>query len=172
LLIDLSNIVGYLSAVSSIAVIAGAIFVVVQLRQNAKLIEASMAGNKANASVALLQKITDESFARRRKQMRDALEKCQREGWKEFDDTLDDYEARNFAYIYELIGQLAKEGVMDLNLVRNALQYVVVFDWDTFEPLAKHLMERYGTKVNAFQNFHWLAEETRKHMKAREAKIG
>jgi hypothetical protein len=38
---DISTLVQYLDAVSAAAVIAGAVFVVLQLRQNARLIEAS-----------------------------------------------------------------------------------------------------------------------------------
>ena len=41
LTLDLSGIIQVLSAVSSLAVIAGVVFVVFQLRQNRKLIEAS-----------------------------------------------------------------------------------------------------------------------------------
>jgi len=168
-LVDLSSFASFLNAISSIAVILGAIFIVFQLRQNARLIEATIRETRANASIALLEKITDESFARRRKSMRDAVKKYSTLNWVGFDDTLEDYEARNFAYTYELIGQLARENVVDLDMVRNALQYLVVFDWDAFAPLSKHLMERYKVKVNAWGNFQWLAEETRKHLKRKEA---
>jgi hypothetical protein len=133
------------------------------------LIEATIRETRANASIALLEKITDESFARRRKAMRDAVKKYAALNWVGFDDTLEDYEARNFAYTYELNGQLAREGVIDLDMVRNALQYLVVFDWDAFAPLSKHLMKRYKVKVNAWGNFQWLAEETRRHLKRKEA---
>lgn len=101
--------------------------------------------------------------------MRDAVKKYSAINWVGFDDTLEDYEARNFAYTYELIGQLAREGVIDLDMVRKALQYLVVFDWDAFAPLSQHLMERYKVKVNSWGNFQWLAEETRKHLKQKEA---
>lgn len=149
--------------------ILGAAFVVFQLRQNAKLIQATIQETRANASIALLEKITDESFSRRRKSMRDAMKKYASLNWDGFDDTLEDYDARNFAYTYELIGQLARENVIDLAMVRNALQYLVVFDWDAFKPLSSHLMERYEVNENAWSNFEWLAEETRRYMKQREA---
>ena len=86
----------------------------------------------------------------------------------DFDDSLDDFEARNFAYIYELIGQLTRDKIVDLRTIRNALQYLVVIDWDIFSPLSKHLMERYNLSANPWANFEWLAEETRKHMQMRE----
>ncbi len=72
-------------------------------------------------------------------------------------------------YIYELIGQLAREGVIDLKLVINALQYLVVSDWETFAPLQKHLNEAYKVKVNPWWNFEWLAQEAVKHMKRRRS---
>jgi hypothetical protein len=97
-LVGLSSFASFLNAISSIAVILGAIFIVFQLRQNAKLIEATIRETRANASIALLEKITDESFARRRKAMRDAIKKYAALNWAGFDDTLEDYEARNFAY--------------------------------------------------------------------------
>ena len=71
--LDLSSITNFLSAIGSVAVIAGAIFVVFQLRQNAKLIEATMHQNRSNIAFALLEKITDESFAVRRKKMHDII---------------------------------------------------------------------------------------------------
>jgi hypothetical protein len=40
--LDLSEVVTVLSAISSMAVIAGAGFIVVQLRQNARLLDASL----------------------------------------------------------------------------------------------------------------------------------
>jgi len=167
-LVDLAAITQGLSATSSVAVVAGAFFIVFQLRQNAKLIGATVQENKANTSIALIEKITDENFARRRKTMYDAVKKGVATGWKDFDDTLEDFEARNFGYLYELIGQLAREGVIDMQMVKNALQYIVVFDWRTFEPLVTHLNERYGVKTNNWSNFEWLADETLKDMQARE----
>jgi hypothetical protein len=170
LVLDLSSVIAFLSSVSSIAVIAGAVFIVFQLRQNAKLIEATIFENKSNIGFSVLEKITDESFARRRKEMYEAVKKYAGNNWKDFDDSLDDFQVRNFAYVYELIGQLAREKIIDLDMVVNALQYLVIVDWQTFSPLCKHLLERYGLAVNPRQNFQWLADESKKRMDAREAK--
>ena len=97
-MVDPAAITQGLSATSSVAVVAGAFFIVFQLRQNAKEIGATVQENKANTSIALIEKITDE----------------------------------------------------------------------TFEPLVKHLKERYGVKTNNWSNFEWLADETLKDMQARE----
>ena len=157
-----------MSAISSVAVVAGAIFVVFQMRQNGKLIEATVRQNKTNVSIALIERITDESFARRRKQLYDVVKEYAPRNWEGFEGTLEDFEVRNFAYIYELMGQLAREGIVDLTTLRNSLQYLVVYDWQTFAPIAKFLMESYKIAVNPWGNFEWLAEETRKQMAERE----
>jgi len=166
--LDISGLITDLSAISSIAVIAGAVFVIFQLRQNSRLIKETILENRANASFALLERITDESFATRRKNMIDAVKKYKDLNWEGFDDSLDDFQVRNFAYIYELIGQFARENIVDLTTVRKALQYLVVYDWVAFAPVAQHLMQRFNLAVNPWENFEWLADETRKHMELRE----
>jgi hypothetical protein len=168
LALDLLPIVNFLSAISSIAVILGAVFVVFQLRQNAKLIELGSRETRSNISLALLEKITDESFAARRKKMHESIKKNHEAGWSGFDDSLEDFEARNFAYIYELIGQLTRDNLVDRRVILNALQYLVVTDWQAFRPLSEHLMKRYNLRVNPWGSFEWLANETLKHLQARE----
>jgi len=168
---DLSWLISFLSAISSIAIILGAVFVVFQLRQNAKLIRTANLETKSNISFSVLEKITEESFARRRKNMHDAVKKYSQISWEGFDDTLEDFEARNFGYIYELIGELVREGIIDLTIAIHSLRYLIVFDWQTFEPLVKHLMERYKVPVNPYENFEWLARETRNFLQS-SGKIG
>lgn len=161
-MVDFSSVISYLSALSSIAVVLGAIFVIFQLRQNARLIKTANLETKANMSFSVLEKITDESFARRRKNMHDAVKKFRQVDWQGFDDSLEDFEARNFGYIYELIGELVKEGLIDQTIAVHSLRYLVISDWQVFEPLVKHLQERYKVPVNPYENFEWLAQETRK----------
>ncbi len=163
-MVDLSFLVSDLSAISSIAVILGAVFVIFQLRQNARLIKTANFETKANMSFSVLEIITEESFARRRKNMHDAIKKYSQINWEGFDDSLEDFEARNFGYIYELIGELVREGIIDFTIAIHSLRYLLVFDWQRFEPLVKHLMERYKIPVNPYENFEWLAQETRKYL--------
>ncbi|MBO0887563.1 DUF4760 domain-containing protein [Candidatus Bathyarchaeota archaeon] len=163
-MVDVATIISYLSALSSIAVVLGAIFVVFQLRQNARLIKTANFETKSNMSFSVLEKITEESFARRRKNMHDAVKKYSQINWEGFDDSLEDFEARNFGYIYELIGELVKEGIIDQTIAVHSLRYLVVSDWDRFQPLVKHLMERFKVSVNPYSNFEWLASETRKFL--------
>jgi len=166
-MVDLSSVTTVLSAISSVSVVAGAVFIVFQLRQNSKLIRASVQENKATMLVALIDKLTNESFARRRKLMYDTVKKYAAVNWTGFDDSLEDFEVRNFAYTYALIGQLVKEGVVDLSTVSNALQFLVVLDWEVFSPVADHMKERFGLKFDPFGNFQWLADETRARMNER-----
>jgi hypothetical protein len=163
-MVDLTTVISYLSALSSVAVVLGAIFVVFQLRQNAKLIKTANFDTKAEMSFSVLEKITEESFARRRKNMHDAIKKYSQINWEGFDDSLEDFEARNFGYIYELIGELVKEGIIDLTIAVHSLRYLIIYDWDRFQPLVKHLMERYKVPVNPYENFEWLATETRRFL--------
>ncbi len=161
---DASQVTTILSAVSPIAVIASAFFIILQLRQNSKVIEATLHQEKSNIAFSMLERITDESFARRRHRMHEAIKKYRGLDWEGFDDSLEDFEARNFAYVYELFGQLAKNHVVEFSTLADALQYLVVADWQTFEPLSRHLTELYRIKTNAWGNFEWLAKETEKYM--------
>ena len=171
--LSLTGLIQALSAISSIAVILGVLFIVVQLRQNnklidlnAKLTEASLRDVKANISFELLEKLTDESFARRRSFMYKTVKKYQEINWEGYDDSADDFEIRNFAYMYDLFGQLAKEGLLDLKALAKTFKYLVALDWESFEPASKHIMKRYDLKKNEiFDNFQWLAVETEKILK-------
>src|SRR5256712_11218055 len=115
-------------------------------------------------SFSVLKITTQESCPRKRKNRQDAIKKCSQFNWEGFDDSLEVFEARNFGYIYELIGELVREGIIDFTIAIHSLRYLLVFDWSRFEPLVKHLMERYKVPVNPYENFEWLAQETRKYL--------
>lgn len=169
----LSGLTQALSAISSIAVILGVAFVIIQLRQNNKLIElnakqtqATFQEEKSNLSFELLEKLTDESFARRRSFMHQTVKKYQAANWEGFDDSADDFEIRNFAYMYDLFGQMAKDGLIDADTLANTFKLLVALDWQAFKPASDHIVERYGLKQNEmFSNFEWLAEETEKTLR-------
>src|SRR6266705_7036646 len=98
-MVDLSFLVSDLSAISSLAVILGAVFVVFQLRQNARLIKTANFETKANMFIfssgnnhSGILRPSKEKHARRCKEIQPA----QLGG---FDDSLEDFEARNFGYI-------------------------------------------------------------------------
>lgn len=159
--------------------ILGVVFIVIQLRQNAKLIDlntkltdATFQQLKSAASFELLEKLTDESFAKRRSFMWQTVKKYQESNWEGFDDSPDDFEVRNFAYMYDLFGQLAKEGLIDIDTLAKTFKYLVALDWEAFEPASKHIMKRYNLKQNEiFSNFQWLATETEKVLKHKGSKF-
>ncbi len=163
-MVTASDIVTVLSASSSIAVILGAIFIVLQMRQNAKLIEATLREERSNVALSLLERITDESFPRRRKRMFDILAKFKASSWADAFESEEDLEVRNFAYLYELIGLMVENGLVDLELVLDTLQYLVVRDWQVFEPHAAYIKKQYGVAFDAWGRFEWLAKEAREHL--------
>lgn len=166
--LDFSQVTLFLSAISSIAVILGAIFVVFQLRQNAKLINATVQANRSGIAFSILERIIDDSFVRRRKNMYDVVAKYGSKNWEGLLGTMDDFEVRNYAYMFELMGQLVKDGIIDLKTVMNALKYIVVVDWNTMAPLVKYLNGVYKLKLNPWENFEWLAKETENFLKQKE----
>ncbi len=170
--VDLSQLALALSAFSSVAVIAGAVFVVLQLRQNAKLINATMQETKAGIAFSMVERIIDDSFVRRRKNVYDTVKKYGAVNWEGFVGSLEDFEARNYAYMFELFGQLVKDGVIDLKTMMNALKYIVVYDWKTMEPMIRYLNGMYGLKANPWGNFEWLAKETENYLKLQAEQLG
>lgn len=177
--LDLSGLIQVLSAISSIAVILGVVFIIVQLRQNAKLIdlnakltEATFRDVKSNISFEILEELSDESFARRRSFMWHTVKKYQASNWEGFDDSSDDFEIRNFAYMYDLYGQLTKEGLLDLEIMAKTFKYLVALDWEAFEPVSNHIMKRYNlTQNEIFSDFEWLAKETEKILKQKGSQV-
>lgn len=142
-MVNVSDVTAMLSASSSIAIILGAIFVVFQMRQNKRLIEATLRAQRSNVALSLLQRITDESFPRRRKRMLDIVSKFKTTNWADAFETEEDLEVRNFAYLYELIGLMVENGLVDLKLVLDTLQYLVVWDWQAFKPHADFVRSKY-----------------------------
>ena len=169
--LSIPEITFILSAISSAAVIAGAFFIVLQLRQNAKLIQATLAQNRNDAAFSILERLTQESWARRRKQLHDVSSQRKAGNWEGYFGTLEDFEVRNFAYQYELIGQFVREGIIDLDLITHMLSYVIVTDWLAFRPIADFLYTRFETNTNPWIHFQWLAEKCRQHLDSPEHEL-
>jgi hypothetical protein len=166
-MVSLTDVVTALAAVSSLAVILGVGFVIVQLRQNSRLLEATLRQQRSDVSVALIERITDESFPRRRSHMHEVMRRFTESNWKEAFETPDDFEIRNFAYLYELIGVMGKHGLVDLDLLTDVLQYLIVRDWEIFEPHVQFLRTRYNVAYDPYSNFRWLADESRRRFATR-----
>jgi hypothetical protein len=162
-----TEIESILRAVSTVAVIAGTILVVLQLRVNAKQA-------RARTAFDLIGKVIDPSFAARRHLLYEVAEKHAHGNWTGFDRSLEDFEVRNFANIYEQLGLLVRKGVVDLPDVLDALSAQPMADWNTFQPIRIHIIEEAAKAFSAlaadqpgvesiyWPHFKWLAEESRK----------
>jgi hypothetical protein len=170
-MVDLSAIVLVVNLGAAVAIVATVILVVLQLRQNSRLIEAASREYRANVAFGILEKLTDESFPRRRKAMHDAARLLAEKGPAEFDDTAADIEARNFGFIYQIIGTLVRLQVIEEELVLRALGRIVWADWERFQPIAERVRARYGFRVSSWDDFRWLADRARSYTDAREANL-
>ena len=145
--------------------IAGTILVVLQLRVNAKNV-------RSRNAFDLITKVIDPSFAQRRHRLYEVGAKHADGDWAGFDRSLQDFEVRNFANIYEQLGLLARRGVIDLQDLLDALSAQPFADWVTFQPIRAHIMSEAGKAYPALNdnqpgldavfwpNFRWLAEES------------
>jgi hypothetical protein len=160
----LADLQPWLTLIGSISVIAGTIFVVLQLRINARQAAARTAFD-------LVSKVTDPSFPTRRHRMYQVAAKHAAGNWTGFDRSLDDFEVRAFANIYEQLGLLVRKGVIRLPDVMEALSAQVMADWHVFEPIRSHIIERSGKVFPSmaadqagvdrifWPNFKWLATQ-------------
>ncbi len=174
---EFSDLVQVLNALSSVVVILGVLFVVFQLRQNAKLVEtsnkqvqASIEQNRSSVAFSIVERFTDDSFTVRRKTIRDIVKKYSANRWEGFSESVEDYEVRAFGSYYEFTGYLAKIGIVDLKTLQDVLGHRVTIDWDAFSPFVEYERERQGKKY-IFTNFEWLADITRKYMEKKELEL-
>jgi len=117
------------------------------------LINATIQANRSTIEFSILERIIDDAFVRRRKNMYDIVKKYQAVNWQGFIGTIEDFEARNYAYMFELLGQLVKESIIDLKTVMNALKYIVVVDWATMAPMLNYLNGEYKLKIDPLGKF-------------------
>ena len=147
--------------------IGGTILVVLQLRVNARNV-------RSRNAFDLVSKVIDPSFARRRHLLYETAEKHADGDWSGFDRSLEDFEVRNFANIYEQLGLLTRRGVVDLDDVLDALSAQPMADWNTFQPIRARIIQESaktysdlsedepGADAVYWPNFRWLADESRK----------
>ena len=166
-MVSLSDIVTILSPSSSVVLILGAIFIVFQMHQNARFIEATLKQGRAAVAVSRLERITEEAFPRRRKRMFEILERFQATNLADAFESEEDLEVRDLACLDELVEFLVGDRLVDLELVPDALQYPVVRDRERFAPYATLVKSQSRVPFNAWGRFEWLAREARAHL-ARE----
>jgi hypothetical protein len=163
----MTEIESILRAIGLIAVIAGTVLVVLQVRVHAKNV-------RSRNAFDLIAKVIDPSFPHRRHLLYEVAEKRASGNWTGFDRSPQDFEVRNFANVYEQLGLLARKGVVDLQDVLDALSAQPMADWNTFQPIRTHIMQEAGKAFPAladnqpgleaiyWPNFGWLARESRK----------
>ena len=163
----MTDIESVLRSIGAVAVIAGTILVVLQLRVNAKHL-------RSRNAFDLTAKVIDPSFPHRRHLLYEVADKHADGNWSGFDRSPQDFEVRNFANIYEQLGILARKGVVDLQDVLDALSAQPMADWNTFQPIRTHIMQEAGKAFSPlagnqsgreaiyWPNFKWLADESRK----------
>ena len=141
----MTEIESVLRTIGAFAVIAGTILVVLQLRVNAKNV-------RSRNAFDLITKVIDPSFAQRRHRLYEVAAKHQDGDWAGFDRSLQDFEVRNFANIYEQLGLLARRGVIDLQDLLDALSAQPFADWVTFQPARAHIMNEAGKAFPALND--------------------
>ena len=171
---SMAQLESFLKIVGGFSVIWGTIFVVLQLRVNAKQV-------RSRNAFDLIGKVIDPSFPKRRHLMYQVAEKHSGGDWTGFDRSLEDFEVRNFANIYEQLGLLVKKDVVDLQDIMEALSAQPLADWHTFQPIRDHIMEAAGekfpplatnlpgTKLVYWPHFEWLAQESGKWIREKTA---
>ena len=168
---SLGEVESVASVISSLTVIVGAAFVIIQLRLTAKDVT-------SHNAFELIGKVIDPTFPGRRHRLYAVAARYSDGDWTGFDRSMDDFEVRNFANIYEQLGILVKKGVVDLSDVMEALSAQVLADWMTFLPIRTHIMDeaakafpalatdRPGIDEIYWPNFMWLAQENGKWVQA------
>ena len=157
-----------LSDVATWVGIAASSALVVSVCLLAYNVRASRIDARRNLAFSMMEQLTPADFAARRWKMHGSVTAGPASDWKGFDNTLEDFESRSFAYQYELIGQMVVAGTLDYELVRDFLQYTVVADWNAFEPLDAHLQERYPGRPTPWGRFRLLAQRITTELKGPE----
>lgn len=149
--VSLSDVVTWVGLAASSALVVSVCLLAYNLR-------ASRIDARRNLAFSMMEQLTSSDFAARRWKMHHAIGVASGAGWIGFDNSLEDFESRSYAYQYELIGQMVVAGTLEYRLVRDFLQYTIVADWNAFQPLDAHLRERYPGRPSPWSRFRQLAQ--------------
>jgi hypothetical protein len=175
-MVDVSFILEVLSGASTIAVVLGIPFILLQMRQNARLVEAAnrqtelvALQNRSQVLLNLAEHLTDRDFIFQRKVVRDIIAKRVREGWEGFVDSTDGFEVRALAVQYESTALMAKIGLIDEGTLLEALGLTIVIDWIALQPAVEAFQKTWGSMT--FPNFRNLAAHAEAYWRKRGAII-
>jgi hypothetical protein len=108
----LGEIATWIGLAASLALVVSVILLAYNVR-------ASRIDARRNLAFSMMEQLTSGGFAERRWKMHHSIQGAVASGWKGFDDCLEDFESRAFAYQYELIGQMVVAGTLDYKMVRD-----------------------------------------------------
>lgn len=149
---NLSEVQTWVGIAASTALVVSVCLLAYNLRESRRDARRTLA-------FSLLETLTSKEFADRRWRMRDSVQRAVAARWVGFDDSLEDFESRAFAYQYELIGQMVRARTLDYRQIRDFLKFSIIADWNAFDPLDAHLLERYPDHESPWSNFRALASE-------------
>jgi hypothetical protein len=175
-MVDASTVLMVLSGASTIAVILGIPFILLQMRQNARLVEAANRQselvahqNRSQVLLNIAEHMTDHDFILQRKAVRDIIAKYSALGWDSFVDSVDGFEVRAFAVQYESTAFMVKLGLIDEATMIETLGFTIVVDWIALRPAVEAFTKVWGTMT--FPNFRLLAEHSEAYWRARGARV-
>src|SRR5579859_7425442 len=106
-MVDLTSLIQILGAASTIAIILGVPFIVLQLRQNARILEASnrqaevmVHQTRSQVFLNIAERLSDRDYVLRRKLVRDVVAQYGSKQLAGFVESSDSFEIRAFAAIY------------------------------------------------------------------------
>jgi hypothetical protein len=161
-MVDLGLILEALSGASTIAVILGIPFIVLQMRQNARMVatanrqtELVALQNRSQVLLNIAERMTDHDFILQRKAVRDIVTKYSQQGWGTFIDSVDGFEVRAFAVQYEATAMMVKLGLIDESTLIETLGFTIVVDWIALRPALAAFEKEWG--LMTFPHFRNLA---------------
>jgi hypothetical protein len=173
-MVDLSLVLEALSGASTIAVILGIPFIVLQMRQNTRMVEVAnrqaellALQNRSQVLLNLAEHMTDHDFVLQRKAVRDIVAKYSEMGWDSFIDSVDGFEVRAFAIQYESAAIMAKLGLIDETTLMETLGFTIAIDWMALGPAIEVFEKRWGPMT--FPNFRNLAAHSERYWRERGA---
>lgn len=173
-MVDLSLILEVLSGASTIAVILGIPFIVLQMRQNVRLLEVAnrqtelvALQNRSQVLLNIAEHMTDREFILQRKTVRDIIAKYSASGWDSFIDSVDGFEVRAFAIQYESAALMVKLGLIDEATLLETLGFTIAIDWIALGPAIATFEKMWGPMT--FPNFRNLALHAERYWRERGA---
>lgn len=171
-MVDLSLILEALSGASTIAVILGIPFIILQMRQNAHMLEVAnrqaellAAQNRSQVLLTISEHMTDHDFVLQRKAVRDIIAKYIAQGWDGFVDSVDGFEIRAFAIQYESAAIMANIGLIDETTLLETLGFTIAVDWIALRPAVVEFEKVWGPMT--FPHFRGLAARSEQYWKQR-----